>query len=54
MHRWEDNGKTNLNEVECEGVDRIHVSEDTNWWRAALNTVINQDPLSILKLLVVY
>jgi hypothetical protein len=38
--RWEDNIKMNLQEVGCEGMDRIDLSEDWNRWRALVNAVM--------------
>jgi hypothetical protein len=31
----------NLMEIEWEGVDWIHVAQDTDQWRAVVNTVMN-------------
>jgi hypothetical protein len=40
--RWEDNIKTNLQEVGCGGVDRIELAQDRNRWRALVNAVIHR------------
>jgi len=39
--RWEDNIRIVLMELGWEGVDWIHLAQDTDHWRALLNTVIN-------------
>ena len=39
--RWEDNIKTDLQEVGCEGMDWIELAQDTDRWRALLNAVMN-------------
>jgi hypothetical protein len=31
-HRWEDNIKMNLQEVECGGMDWIELARDRDWW----------------------
>jgi hypothetical protein len=33
--RWEDNIRTDLKEIEWEGVDWVHMAQDRNKWRAA-------------------
>ena len=38
--RWEDNIKMDLQEVECEGVDWIDVTEDRDSWLALVNMVM--------------
>ena len=40
-HRWEDNIKMNLQEVECGGMDWIELAQDRDRWRALVNTVMN-------------
>jgi hypothetical protein len=40
-HRWEDNIKKNLREIEWGGMDWIDLTQDRDWWRAPANTVIN-------------
>jgi hypothetical protein len=39
--RWEDNIKTDLNEMIWEGVDWIHLAQDRDQWRALMNTAMN-------------
>jgi hypothetical protein len=39
--RWEDNIKMNLREIGFGYVDWIHWAQDTDRWRALMNTVIN-------------
>ena len=41
MHRWEDNIKTDLREVEWGGLDWIDVTGDRERWRAVVNSVMN-------------
>jgi hypothetical protein len=36
-----DNIKIDLREIECGGMDWIDLSQDTDQWRALLNTVMN-------------
>jgi hypothetical protein len=40
-HRWEDNIKTDLWEVECGCVDWIGLSQDRDRWRALVSAVMN-------------
>jgi len=40
-HRWEDNIKTDLQEVGCEGMDWIELAQDRGRWQALVNTVMN-------------
>jgi hypothetical protein len=40
-HRWEDNIKMDLKEMECGGMDRIKLAEDRDRWRALVNAVMN-------------
>ena len=40
-HRWEDNMKMDVQEVECECMDWIDVVEDRNRWQALVNAVLN-------------
>ena len=39
--RWEDNIKTDLQEVGCGGIDWIEVAQDRDRWRALVNAVMN-------------
>jgi hypothetical protein len=39
--RWEDNIKMDLREIGFGGVDRIHLAQDRDTWRALVNTVMN-------------
>jgi hypothetical protein len=36
-HRWEDNIKMDLQEVECESMDWIKLAQDRDRWRAVVN-----------------
>jgi len=39
--RWEDNIKTDLQEVGCGGLDWIKLAQDRDRWRSLVNTVMN-------------
>jgi hypothetical protein len=39
-HRWEDNIKMYLREIECGGMDRIEVAQDRDQWRALVIMVV--------------
>jgi hypothetical protein len=39
--RWEDNMKMDLQEVGCEGMDWIELTQDRERWRALVNAVMN-------------
>jgi len=41
LHRWEDNIKMDLQEVECGGMDWIKLAQDRDRWRALVNVVMN-------------
>jgi hypothetical protein len=40
-HRWEDNIKIDIQEVEWESVDWIDMSQNMYRWRAVVNAVMN-------------
>jgi hypothetical protein len=39
--RWKDEVKMDLREIGLEDVDFIHLAQDSDHWRAVVNTVIN-------------
>jgi hypothetical protein len=39
-HRWEDNIKMDLQEVECESMDWIELAQDMYMWRVLVNEVM--------------
>jgi hypothetical protein len=39
--RWEDNIKMYLQEVDCEGIDRLDLAQDRDRWRILVNAVMN-------------
>jgi hypothetical protein len=40
-HRWVDNIKIDLGEIEWGGVDWMDMAQDRDQWRALVNTVMN-------------
>jgi hypothetical protein len=40
-HIWEDNIKTDIQEVGCEGMDWIELAQDRGKWRALVNVVMD-------------
>jgi len=40
-HRWEDNIKMDLQEVECGSMDWIELAQNRDKWRALVNAVMN-------------
>jgi hypothetical protein len=40
-HRLDDNTKMDLREIGCCGMDRIHLAQDRDLWRALVNMVMN-------------
>jgi hypothetical protein len=40
-HKWEDNIRTDLREIGCEGVDWIHLTRDRDQRRDLVKTVMN-------------
>jgi hypothetical protein len=40
-HRWEDNVKMDLREVEFWDVDWIHLAYDRDWWQVLVNMVMS-------------
>jgi hypothetical protein len=40
-HRWVDNIKMDLGEIEWSGMNLIDLAQDRDQWRALLNTVMN-------------
>jgi hypothetical protein len=39
--RWDDNIRIDLREIEWEGVDWMHLAQDTDRWQAVVYTVMN-------------
>jgi len=39
--KWEDNIKMNIQELECEIMDWIELTQNRDWWRALVNAVTN-------------
>jgi hypothetical protein len=40
-HRWQVEIRMDLREIDWEGVEWIQMAQDRDWWRAAVNTVMN-------------
>jgi hypothetical protein len=40
-HRWVDNIKMDLREIGWYGMDWNHLTQDRNWLRALVNTILN-------------
>jgi hypothetical protein len=40
-HRWKDNIKMDIQDVGCEGMDLIDVTQDRERWRALVNAAMN-------------
>jgi len=40
-HRWEDNIRMDLREIEWKDVEWMHVAQDRDQWQAFVNTVMN-------------
>jgi hypothetical protein len=41
IHRWVDNIKIDVSEIEWDGMDWIDLAQDRDQWRALVNTVMN-------------
>jgi hypothetical protein len=39
--RWEDNIRTDLRQIEWDGVNWMHLAQDMDQWQALVNTVMN-------------
>jgi hypothetical protein len=40
-HRWENNNRTDLQDVGCVGMDWIELAHDRDRWQALVNAVMN-------------
>jgi hypothetical protein len=40
-HRWEDNIGMDLREIECIGIEWMHLAQDRVQWQALVKTVMN-------------
>jgi len=50
-NRWEDDIKTDLQEVECGGMDWIELAQGKEMWRALVNAVMNSYSIKCGKFL---
>jgi hypothetical protein len=41
-HGWEDNFRMDITEIELKGVEWMHVAQDSDQWRALVNTIMNR------------
>jgi hypothetical protein len=39
--RWKDNIRMDLRDIECGAMERIHLAQDRDQWRALVKTVMN-------------
>jgi hypothetical protein len=39
--RWKKNTEVDLREIECDGIDWIHLPPDRDQWKAFVNTLMN-------------
>jgi hypothetical protein len=51
--RWEDGFKMGIRETDWEGVEWIHLAQDTGQWRTVINKVMNLQVLAPRSWLVV-
>jgi hypothetical protein len=40
-HRWEDNIRMDITETGCEGMKWMHLTQDSDKWKALMNMVMN-------------
>jgi hypothetical protein len=53
-HRWEVGIRVDLREIDWEGVEWIHLAQNTDRWRAVVNAVMNLRVLPPRSLFVLY